>query len=164
MRSFLDVHSEFELSEDQYRYPHIDKIPGGYWAVLQHKGERTANHFAQLSNVSGLLRQGIYKWDGEVDLYALAMLTGKLSPFAMDGKVEYPVKRKEFVGMSETFVAGDIELSDEQAKLYLMGQALSVEHRKGLCRLLWHSHPLGFGKSTGDRINNLIPKLLRAQR
>ncbi len=54
-----------------------------------------------------------------------------------------------------------LELDSEQALFYLKGNALAVQAEKGVIKLTFQGISIGFGKSNGQRINNLIPKHLR---
>lgn len=54
-----------------------------------------------------------------------------------------------------------LELNEAQAVQYLKGNALQLLGEKGIVMLVYHGVPIGFGKSNGTRINNLIPKHLR---
>ena len=54
-----------------------------------------------------------------------------------------------------------IDLDEEIAIQYLRGNAIHLEAIKGVILLTCHGLPIGFGKSNGKRINNLIPKHLR---
>lgn len=164
VQSFLDVHPEFELVKEQYRFPHVDGVPGGYWAKLQHKGQASERPYAQLSSVSGLLRESVVNWNAEIDQYALAMLAESMPVAEFNSFVEYPVSKPKEIDKDLIFVAGFVDLDDEQARKFLSGQSISITHKKGLCVLRWKNHALGIGKSTGDRINNLLPKVLRAIR
>ncbi len=54
-----------------------------------------------------------------------------------------------------------LELSIEQSLEYLKGNALPITHTKGPVLLTYQGLGIGFGKSIGNRINNLLPKHLR---
>lgn len=54
-----------------------------------------------------------------------------------------------------------IDLNLDQAIEYLKGNALKIQSEKGVVLLKYKGLGIGFGKSNGDRINNLIPKHLR---
>lgn len=54
-----------------------------------------------------------------------------------------------------------IELNLEQALDYLKGNALILSTEKGVVLLTFNGLAIGFGKSNGQRINNLFPKHLR---
>jgi 16S rRNA C967 or C1407 C5-methylase (RsmB/RsmF family)/NOL1/NOP2/fmu family ribosome biogenesis protein len=54
-----------------------------------------------------------------------------------------------------------MDLNEEIAIQYLRGNAIHLEAIKGVILLTCHGLPIGFGKSNGKRINNLIPKHLR---
>ncbi len=54
-----------------------------------------------------------------------------------------------------------VELSEEDASRFLRGEALQLEGDKGFVLLTFNGMRLGFGKSIGNRINNLYPKHLR---
>jgi 16S rRNA C967 or C1407 C5-methylase (RsmB/RsmF family)/NOL1/NOP2/fmu family ribosome biogenesis protein len=54
-----------------------------------------------------------------------------------------------------------IELDLDAALNYLRGNALKINGEKGVVVLTFKGLPIGFGKSNGERINNMIPKHLR---
>lgn len=54
-----------------------------------------------------------------------------------------------------------IELNQEQAKLYLSGNSFHVDSQDGIVLLSYLNNPLGFGKITKGRLNNKYPKGLR---
>jgi 16S rRNA C967 or C1407 C5-methylase (RsmB/RsmF family) len=161
VQSFLGAHPNYRLVREQYRFPHIDEIPGGYWAEIENTDEGESGAAAQIDSVSGLLRQGLWRWDGEADLYATSMSCSG-EDAAPASHLAYPVPKVQVDGA--VFPAGDLELSDLDARKFLRGESLTIAHAKGLCRLMWCGHALGYGKSTGERVNNLLPKILRALR
>ena len=54
-----------------------------------------------------------------------------------------------------------VNLSDEQAMSFLMGNALIYPSERGYCSMQWKGFPIGFGKSDGKTIKNHYPKKLR---
>ena len=54
-----------------------------------------------------------------------------------------------------------LELDRDQALYVLKGNALQVKTEKGIVQLQYQGLSIGFGKSNGQRVNNLIPKHLR---
>ena len=160
VRAFLEAHEDFELVEEKYRFPHVDKVPGGYWAIIAHKGEKLERRHLNVDSVRGLLRHGVCNWNGEVDVYAKVMRI-KGMPDAFDGSIlSFKLNTKE----QKYKFTQELEFNDEEAQRYLAGEAIVKVAPKGHSIIKWKGFVLGAGKSTGDRINNALPKLLRALR
>lgn len=54
-----------------------------------------------------------------------------------------------------------IELDDENASLYMQGEALNVTNENGWTLVTWNGMPLGWGKVSGGILKNHLPKGLR---
>jgi hypothetical protein len=78
---YLDTHPEVRLLQEQRRFPHRDGVPGGYFAVLEKKGDSTARarrlealrRGTKEIGSRGLVRDGLVRWDGKTDFYAKAL-------------------------------------------------------------------------------------------
>ena len=55
------------------------------------------------------------------------------------------------------------ELSDDQARAWLRGEAIELDGEKGWTLVLYHGMPLGWGKRSGSTLKNHLPKGLRRQ-
>lgn len=55
----------------------------------------------------------------------------------------------------------EINLDLENAKKFLAGEQLFKENKNGFCLVKYNNIPLGWGKTTSNRINNRYPKGLR---
>jgi 16S rRNA C967 or C1407 C5-methylase (RsmB/RsmF family)/NOL1/NOP2/fmu family ribosome biogenesis protein len=54
-----------------------------------------------------------------------------------------------------------LDLDETEALKYLRGEALNSPIKPGIILITYRDLPLGFGKSNGARVNNLLPKHLR---
>jgi len=86
IEAYLGAHPEFRLIREQRRFPHVDFVPGGYFAVLEkvsdapdRRDESRADRRQKLREgvrkigLHGLVRDGTLRWDGQPDPYARAM-------------------------------------------------------------------------------------------
>ena len=93
------------------------------------------------SDPHGLIRSGIKNWDGSIHVYAQAMA----------------------IESSEDLMP--VEVSEADARKFLRGESLArPAHIPAgvMVRVQWQGCPLGPGKAVEDRINNSLPKILRA--
>lgn len=56
-----------------------------------------------------------------------------------------------------------VELNETQALAYLRGESLAIEASNGWHRVAFQSHPLGWIKAIGKRVNNYYPKEWRVK-
>ena len=108
--SFLKNHIEFELQSQHRRWPHKDKVPGGYFAVIVKKGHWVKDVIDLSSffdNTHGLLRAGLKRWNGELDLYAHAMDLFYADKGAFSG--DYKIKRDE---ISKFLMSSTVDITD----------------------------------------------------
>ena len=168
IENFLENHPGWELIKDQRRWPHKDRVAGGYTALLQAPGDEVQNSriFFVEENV-GLIKHGPYRWDGSVDEYAWSMAAS--DPLALiknfpdyedlEEKLDWE-KIKSF----ENWLSFNLKTSD--AALLMKGQGLmcaSEENVSRFVRVTWKEYSLGCAKLVPPgRLNNLLPKVLRA--
>ena len=133
-----------------YRFiPGITRSEGLFMAVLRKKGE----------NVNPIILPGSAR------RYAQA---NKLIHLLSDGNPAMEQKGKEQIPTTAQALSLDleqdkyphIELTLDQAQLYLHRQALSLPagSPQGFVIVTYMKHPLGFIKNLGERANNLYPK------
>ncbi len=157
---FLAEHEGWQLLKEQRRYPHVDQVAGGYFAVLQAPDDWAENEAPNAEVIfmepeHGAIRHGPFRWNGEVDTYALAMSAFPVEkiwePFTVELRQSLPQKFE------------NVELSLAEARQYLRGEALLrrsvAEKTEKLAR--WETFPLGPLRVLPDRMNNLLPKVLR---
>jgi len=133
-----------------YRFiPGITQSEGLFMAVLRKKGERaihtilpsSARRYAQANKLIHLLSDG--------------------NPLPeQKGKDQIPTAAQALSLNLEQDVYPHIELTLEQALLYLHREALSLPAGapQGFVIVTYMKHPLGFIKNLGERANNLYPK------
>lgn len=129
----------------QRRWPHIDKVPGGFWCHLKKIGKQKPEaelSFFDLQNTTekqGLIRCSSRDWKGELDVYNQQMC----------GEWKGPT----------------LDLDREKSLAYLRGEAVVMDADKGLLseivQVQWNGLSLGCGKVVQGRVNNLLPKTLR---
>lgn len=115
----------------------------------------------------------IEKWDGRYvaltyEELALAHALKKSGNVVKRGILLGELKGKDFIPAHDLSThpkmwafPNQLELTEAQALDYLRGNALSLDCPKGPVLLTYLGLGIGFGKSNGDRINNLFPKHLR---
>jgi 16S rRNA C967 or C1407 C5-methylase (RsmB/RsmF family) len=110
VETFLESHSEFHLVREQRRFPHRDFVPGGYFAVLERAGE-SPHRMERLEKLrsgvraigsSGLVRDGVLRWDGHPDSYARALDRKRSAP--VSGEV---LENLDFGGAVALLVGAD---------------------------------------------------------
>lgn len=159
IESFLEANANFRLVRQQRRWPHVDGVAGGYWALLEKDGpekegqavsgeERETDWKQLFAAPDGLVRCGLRDWKGELDVYAAAMC-------------ERSVFSSEISEVSGLFDDHIVE-SEAMALKILHGEALAaVSGVLGVRRLLFDGFAIGAAKANRDRMNNLVPKVLR---
>ena len=133
-----------------YRFiPGITRSEGLFMAVLRKRGENvnptilpsSARRYAQTNKLIHLLSDG--------------------NPLPeRKGKEQIPTTAQALSLNLEMDVYPHIELTLEQAQLYLHREALSLPAGapQGFVIVTYMKHPLGFIKNLGERANNLYPK------
>lgn len=162
VRSFLESHENFEILKEQRRWPHVDGVAGGYAALLRKRsGPESSVDFRDLlaMTAQGALRQGPYTWQGELDEYALAMA-------AVRPETQFAEALSDHFNLNfEVGARPRISIDLALARDYLRGQALdrskTPNAENGLACVEWEGLPLGLVKSVENRMNNLLPKILR---
>jgi NOL1/NOP2/fmu family ribosome biogenesis protein len=121
----LKTDSSLKLRYEVRRYPHRERVPGGYFAVFDKVGQ-----------------------------------SNDLSPnFQFNYRSEY----HEAMSMESKLPIIDLTL--KYAEKYLRGEAITGDFKtRGSVRLAWNGFAMGLGKSIEGRVNNLLPKGLRATR
>lgn len=162
IQSFLKEFPEWKLLREQRRYPHKDGVAGGYWAVLESPAE-WAEELAPSFDVlfhnpeRGAIRHGPFRWDGELDLYAWAMR-------AVDPEPILAVFTQEMRAKIPTNLEAE-PLDIRQARQYLRGESLTHASPDSASKAekvaTWEALPLGPLRKLQDRMNNLLPKILR---
>ena len=148
VKAFLENNPTWSLKFEKRRWPHLDRVPGGYAALLVNEGEQDSSseerlvrlHSEIASGAHGLIRHGVKRWDGEVDLYARAM-------------------------SEETPSGPRAEIDDKTVRGYLRGEALvlaAYSELRGPVTITWRGFPVGIAQAVEGRMNNLLPKILRA--
>ncbi len=120
IETMRERHPDLRLLREQRRFPHRDGVPGGYFAVLEKAGapSAAADRIATLREsirglgTRGLVRNGLKKWDGSIDGYAVVM-DRKTTEASADSRMSrlFPGIRGEFfeLGMEEAarFLGGE---------------------------------------------------------
>jgi len=162
--AFLEKHPGFTLRFEQRRWPHRDRVAGGYFAEIEREGDvSTARSFEDRMAAwrergnAGVLRSGVRQWNGEWDDYALLL--------GVPGEETRGAEATERRALFES-----VALTGPEAQSYLLGESLrnvgalaaaSDPSRRALLTLTWNGFALGPGKLVEDRVNNLLPKRLR---
>lgn len=163
-------------------WPHLVRGEGFFLSVLKSPEaeevcelpgvKAKSEKFAELPELD-LADLIIEKWDGRYvgltyEELALAHALKKSGNVVKRGLMLGELKGKDFIpahDLSTHPLAFDfpnqLELTETQVLDYLRGNALSLDCPKGPVLLTYQGLGLGFGKSNGDRINNLFPKHLR---
>lgn len=151
VEDFLKRHPEWKLLKSQRRWPHLDGVPGGYWALLcrgwsdspmKSRQDELFERSLRLPE-SQVIRRGLRRSDGQLDEYAASMSSRRDSA------------RKIF------------ELSSSQEAIaFLRGESLAVPANKASLQtqdvdVFFAGHCLGFARQVPGRLNNLLPKTLR---
>ena len=164
IEKFLSEHPDWDVLTQQRRWPHRDGVAGGYWALLARKGREhdlpgtrgEAAHEAQPEvsasleypqledfDAKHLVRHGLKTWEDDVDVYARAMASGAK-------KGDRPV----FVLQKES-----------DLKAFLRGESVASPELQGPseeCDVYWGERCVGIAKRVPGRLNNLLPKTLKA--
>lgn len=152
IEKFLESHSDWCVVREQRRWPHRDGVAGGYWALLKRKD--TSEGALRIATSGGLpqskdfdakhlVRHGLLTWEGDVDGYAHAMAS-------ISKKGDRPV----FVLKQES-----------DLKAFLRGESVACPDLQGPseeCDVYWGERCVGIGKRVPGRLNNLLPKTLKA--
>jgi 16S rRNA C967 or C1407 C5-methylase (RsmB/RsmF family) len=152
---FVAEHEDLRLLKSGRRWPHVDQVPGGYWALIQNTtAEISPRNPAKtlFGNWEGVLWSAGLHWDGEVDLFATAMAP-VIGPDRFPKEVQKPK-----LPVFEDFV---IDL--QQAQKYWTGEAIRNEAFQGgrNYRLIFDGLPVGGGRGVEGRLNSYLPKGLR---
>jgi len=149
IEEFLKAHPEWALLESRRRWPHKDAVAGGYWALLE-RG-RPLSEFVERREVEAssfearhLVRHEFKVWNGETDAYASAMTA---------------------LPRDETLRTVFVLENEARLKAFLRGESLTIEDASGVseeCDVVWAGRCVGIGKRVPGRLNNLLPKTLRA--
>lgn len=182
----LEWNIQEEISDSCFGYqfwPHRIEGEGFFIALLQKEGEYFQNDNFRIKSPKSIdldLPQGIDLGDKEIiDLKGLLFAFSERDWFVYQRLMDFgnlvkkglflgELKGKDFIPSHDlsshqaasTF-SNTLELDLEQALYYLKGNALQHQVEKGIVQLRYRGLSIGFGKSNGQRINNLIPKHLR---
>jgi 16S rRNA C967 or C1407 C5-methylase (RsmB/RsmF family) len=160
VRAFLESFPMFRLTHEQRRWPHRDRVAGGFAARFVCEGEQvglTPSSLGAREESAGLIRHGYRKWNGELDEYAVAMSAVDLEAVRAQAIVSTLSEAPLPTALAE------VTVDDASAHAYLRGESLPQQNplERGPMRLTWRGYPLGSVKAVGDRLNNLLPKILR---
>ncbi len=164
-------------------WPHRVRGEGFFLSVLRKPGHRSKNTPVNLKQkvksvalpqvefpeVEGIIQQweGRYSAFSKEEMTVVELLKG-CGKIVKKGLYLGEIKGKDFIPSYDlamnprsSHYSNRCSLDEKQALDYLKGQALQIRQEKGPVLLCYKGLPLGFGKSNGQRINNLYPKHLR---
>jgi 16S rRNA C967 or C1407 C5-methylase (RsmB/RsmF family) len=143
VNDFVSRFPSLKLIESKRRWPHIDGVSGGYWALIE---DQRARENLDLSAKFNELRSQALRWDTDGDLYASMMQSNR----EQNNFKLWPLS------------------GDTQAMKYLRGEAITLDnqnqHEVSLgetVAVTWNGFVLGPAKYVDGRLNNLLPKNLR---
>jgi len=181
--NFLSSHNDFSLVGEEKIYPHKAKGEGHYCAVFKKSGDysgyikevkvsldkRTEQLYSAFEKeflnikLKNLYKAGDFIYslpEGMFDMRSLNVLRAGLKVAGeVNGRIE--PSHSLALALKKEEIKSFVPLTRQSAGLYLKGEAIPSDGKKGWCVTGYNGFPLGIGKISDGMIKNHYPKGLR---